>query len=73
MEHEPRVSEPLKRHCPVCGTDLAAKRSDARFCGGRCRAEASRLSRLLAGADADGWGSVEERLEKRTGARRKAV
>ena len=48
--------------CALCGEDLAGKRSDARFCSRTCRAEASRLRRLLSGVEVDGYRSFAERL-----------
>lgn len=32
-----------ERTCAVCGTDISEKRPQAKHCGPRCRAEASRL------------------------------
>jgi len=51
--------------CPVCGDDLSDHRIDALTCSGACRAERSRLRRLLAGESVDGWDSVEDRLRSR--------
>jgi hypothetical protein len=53
-----------RRACSVCG---AGMRADAVVCSASCRAEASRLRRLLSGTDADGYRSLTERL----GARRR--
>lgn len=55
----------MDRRCPICGSDLSGRRADARCCGGRCRAEPSRLSQLFRGEGVDGYRSVEERLESR--------
>jgi hypothetical protein len=33
------------RKCPVCGSSLQGRKASARFCSGRCRAAASRISR----------------------------
>ena len=49
----------------VCGADLSYHRCDALTCSGACRAERSRLRRLLAGGAVDGWDSVEARLRSR--------
>jgi hypothetical protein len=51
--------------CLVCGDDLSGRRRDALTCSGACRAERSRLRRLLAGGTVDGWDSVEDRLQSR--------
>jgi len=50
------------RVCSVCGTSLEGRRRQARYCGGACRAEASRLRRLLDGEPVDGFASVGDRL-----------
>lgn len=47
--------------CPVCGGALAGRRSDARYCSGTCRAEASRLRRILSGQGADGYATLPDR------------
>lgn len=41
-----------RRSCVICGESLSGRRADARHCGGPCRAEASRLRRILAGEGA---------------------
>jgi hypothetical protein len=46
------------RTCPVCGAALANRRRDALYCGGPCRAEASRLRRLRTGRVVDGYRNV---------------
>jgi hypothetical protein len=51
--------------CLVCGADLRGRRCDALTCGGACRAERSRLRRLLAGESVDGWDSMDDRLQSR--------
>jgi hypothetical protein len=51
------------RRCCVCGGSLEGRRRQARTCGGACRAEASRLRRLLAGEQpVDGCYSVADRV-----------
>lgn len=63
-------------HCLVCGDDLSGRRRDALTCSGACRAERSRLRRLLAGGTVDGWDSVDARLRsrrKRTERRSRAI
>jgi hypothetical protein len=47
----PRVD----RVCAVCGSSLSGHRKDARSCSPVCRAEASRLRRLLRGESVDGY------------------
>lgn len=54
-----------ERRCGICGASLAGRRADARSCSAACRAEASRLRRLLAGNPVDGYGSVFERSAAR--------
>ena len=49
--------------CVVCGGSLSGRRADARHCGGPCRAEASRLRRLLRGKEVGPYRSVNERLD----------
>jgi hypothetical protein len=52
-----------ERRCVVCGARMEGRRRQARTCGGACRAEASRLRRLLAGEQpVDGCYSVADRL-----------
>jgi hypothetical protein len=65
-EHSRR--SPL-RACVVCGTNLAGRRADARHCGGPCRAEASRLRRILAGREVGPYQSIQARMaaRRRTG------
>ena len=48
------------RICVVCGTCLDGMRSDARYCGPPCRAEASRLKQIL-----DGRGLVYQSVHER--------
>lgn len=50
------------RRCAICGESIDGRRAHARYCGGPCRAEASRLNRLLRGERVDGYASVSERL-----------
>lgn len=54
----------IVRVCPVCGAGLDGRRRQARYCGGACRAEASRLRRLLDGRPVDGFASVGDRLDR---------
>jgi hypothetical protein len=49
------------RSCVVCGEPLEGRRCDARHCGGPCRAEASRLRRILNGGP-NTYLSVRERM-----------
>lgn len=51
--------------CAICGGSLAGLRSDARCCSSRCRADASRLNRLLRGETADGYRSVNHWIAAR--------
>jgi|1186.fasta_scaffold01128_3 hypothetical protein len=44
-----------QRSCPVCGAALDNCRRDALYCGGPCRAEASRVHRLRRGQVVDGY------------------
>jgi len=44
-----------ERTCPICSAPLADRRRDALYCGGPCRAEASRLRRLREGLVVDGY------------------
>jgi hypothetical protein len=53
-----------ERRCVVCGAPMEGRRRQARTCGGACRAEASRLRRLLAGEQpVDGCYSLADRLK----------
>ena len=61
------------RRCPICGSNLSGRRADARYRGGRCRAEASRLSRLFTGEQVDGYESPEEWREGARAARGDAL
>jgi len=51
------------RSCVICGGSLSGRRADARHCGGPCRAEASRLRRILDGVGAPPYSSIYERLD----------
>lgn len=53
-----------ERACPICGADLAGKRSHAETCGGACRAELSRLRRILSGREADGFRTLADRRKR---------
>lgn len=54
-----------ERSCVVCGGSMEGRRRHARCCGGACRAELSRLRRILAGRQADGYGSLSDMLSRR--------
>jgi hypothetical protein len=58
-------SQATQRTWRICGGDMAGMRADAVVCSAACRAEASRLRRLLSGSDADGYQSLTERLDAR--------
>ncbi len=47
-----------QKSCPVCGAALYNHRRDALYCGGPCRAEASRVRRLREGQIVDGYGDL---------------
>jgi hypothetical protein len=51
------------RCCVICGASLRGRRSDARHCGAPCRAEASRLRRLLDGKPDGPYRFVHQRLD----------
>lgn len=56
--------------CVMCGGSLEGRRRHALTCSGRCRAERSRLRRILDGRGADGRLSVADGRggpRKRTG------
>jgi hypothetical protein len=53
------------RVCSVCGRSLKNHRKDARVCSDSCRAEASRLRRILSNEEADGYRSVDQRIRAR--------
>lgn len=44
--------------CRYCGAPMRWKRRTAVYCGSSCRADASRLRRLLEGEPTDGYASV---------------
>jgi hypothetical protein len=48
-----------ERACPICGAALAGHRRDALYCGGPCRAEASRVRRLRDGQVVDGYPGLK--------------
>ncbi len=59
----------MSRTCALCGASLERHRRHAVYCGAACRAEASRLKRLLRGESADGYQDIDARLkvaQKRT-------
>jgi hypothetical protein len=53
-----------ERTCVACGTSLAGRRPQARFCSPACRREANRLARLAAG-EADGQYLTLEQYSNR--------
>jgi hypothetical protein len=58
-----------RTNCGICAASLDGRRADARFCSGACRAEASRLRRILSGEGADGYATLADRqaaAQKRT-------
>jgi len=58
------------RRCLVCGASLEGRRRQTRTCSDVCRAEASRLRRLLAsGGPVDGFSCVADRLDYLVGLR----
>jgi len=50
------------KKCPVCDEALIGRRSDARFHSDSCKAEASRLVRILQGEPVQGYSSLADRL-----------
>jgi hypothetical protein len=58
----PGVAAPAARTCAFCGADLAARRSDARYCSAACRVEAWRLRRLLSGARVGRYATPRDRM-----------
>jgi hypothetical protein len=52
------AAETAERCCAVCGASLDGRRPQALYCSGACRADASRLRRLLSGQEVDGYRSV---------------
>lgn len=56
------------RHCPICGTDMAGQRPDAAVCSAPCRAELSRVNRLLSGSPVDGHESLAAYFRAQRGA-----
>jgi len=59
-KHADSVTGPPRR-CPICERSLAGRRSDAVTCSGTCRAELSRLRRILSGSGADGYAALVPR------------
>lgn len=51
--------------CSICGASLDGRRPQARYCSGACRAEASRIRRIVSGAQPDGFASLAQRLAHR--------
>jgi hypothetical protein len=51
------------RSCVICGEPLEGRRADARHCSGACRAEASRIQRILSGSMPNPYPSLADRLE----------
>lgn len=64
MGAAPASSQPA-RCCPICGADMTERRPQAKVCGGSCRAERSRLERLLRGEPCDGLETVADWLAHR--------
>ncbi len=52
------------RLCAICGASLDGRRAHARYCSGACRAEASRLRRIVAGQEPDGFRTLADRLRR---------
>lgn len=46
------------KRCRFCARPMRWKRAHAIYCGNTCRSDASRLRRLLDGAEVDGYTSV---------------
>lgn len=61
------------RVCVVCGRDLTGRRSDALACSPACRAEASRLRRILRGEVVDGYLTIDQRIDARQRRTRRAT
>ena len=61
------------RVCAFCGESLESHRSDARHCGGPCRALASDFSRILDGDPNAPYLSVAERLARANPSTRKLL
>jgi hypothetical protein len=57
--------DPRARQCCVCGASLRNHREDAVYCGGPCRAEASRLRAILSLSSTAAYASLAERNEAR--------
>lgn len=58
------------RRCLICGASLEGRRRQTPTCSDVCRAEASRLRRLLDGeSPVDGFSSVADRLDHLGGLR----
>jgi hypothetical protein len=51
-----------ERCCAFCGGSMEGRRPQALYCGGPCRADASRLRRLLSGEQVDGYRSARDFL-----------
>jgi hypothetical protein len=50
------------RSCVVCGQSLEGRRADALHCSGACRAEASRIQRILSGSMPTPYSSLAARI-----------
>jgi hypothetical protein len=50
------------RRCLVCGSDLADRRSDCRYCSPACRQEAYRVRRLAAGKPVGNYETLLDRM-----------
>jgi hypothetical protein len=51
------------RSCVICGEPLEGRRADARHCSGACRAEASRIQRILSGSMPNPYSSLADRVK----------
>jgi hypothetical protein len=54
----------VERCCVICGASMVGRRADAVVCGGRCRAERSRLRAILNSSNGRAYSSVSERCGK---------
>lgn len=54
-----------ERRCPVCGASLEGRHTAARYCRPRCKIEASRVRRLLAGETVGPYESLDAYTRRR--------
>ena len=54
------------RLCLLCGVSISHRRADAKYCGGGCRAEASRLRAILAERGSGPYTTVASRMSALT-------